>query len=142
LSLRRTQPEENVIADIVQCGWILASHKCHGDECSNATCVGGYAVPEGHENCTRMRHEGVCKPCPTEYAIEMRPHWEKEDRVLEIWVWQDLSCPSSSPSRFSNDEAQIMRNSRPEVGHLQGLWLQSAQGSHAQPEHKKNKCRA
>jgi hypothetical protein len=94
LSVRRTQPYENVIADILQCGWIMASHTYHGDDCTNATCQGGYKIPEGHANCTpgfdNMRHFGLCGHCPTEFAIDMWPHWFKEQKVLDIRVWHDL----------------------------------------------------
>jgi hypothetical protein len=96
LSLRRTQPDENVIADIVQCGWIMASHTYHGDNCTNATCVGGYPPPTGHEVClpgvgATMRHEGTCRHCATEFVVETFPHWSKEEKVLDIQVWHDLS---------------------------------------------------
>lgn len=97
LSLRRTQSGENIIADIMKCGWIMASHAYHGEDCSNATCRFGYKVPPNHMRCTNgadnMRHRGVCEYCPTEFVMEMWPHWSKMEKVLDIHVFHDLSEP-------------------------------------------------
>jgi hypothetical protein len=110
LSLRRTQPDENIIADILQCGWIMASHTYHGDNCTNATCVGGYPAPKAHRMClpgvgATMRHEGACKHCATEFVLEMSPHCGKEEKVLEIQVWHDLS-----PSELLSNKEGCRRN--------------------------------
>jgi hypothetical protein len=94
----------------------MASHEYHGDDCTNVTCQGGYAVPAGHENCTpsfdNIRHVGTCKRCPTEFVIEMWPHWYKEEKVLDIQIWHDLSDP-----RFRRTQIKVEYLKHPQGMH-------------------------
>ena len=75
LSVRRTQPDDNILADAISCGFAVESHRHHGDgSCTNATYHGSYKPPQGHERCERNVHRGTCHSCPTEYMVEVNTH--------------------------------------------------------------------